>query len=619
MRYTATYSPEDNKLRLYASSRLDAETYARIKAAGFRWAPKQDLFFAPAWSPGREDLLIELAGEIGDEDTDMQTRAEQRAERFEEYSDKRSKEANRARESADAIAERFWGGQPILVGHHSEKRARKDQERIHDNMRKAIKLWDTSAYWTDRAASAIAHAKYKELPRVRARRIKTIEADLRKEQRHKADAERRLAFWMQDGISHDQAKQFANYNGFYMPRKDTDRPDFNQQPSAWDCLSNSYPNLYGPRTLDEIIAAARRLYPRTIARADRWIRHYENRLAYEKAMLADQGASALIAPKPRPTQLPLLNYRAEGGKLEAPSRYERGRIQTYEQVDMSKADFAKIGSDYKGTLTIDGTHRIRSAIVRKPGEGHGSLRAIFITDSKAHPIPDKAAPQAAQEPRQRPIEIKAPMPRRPAPKPEAAEFEALRQQLKAGVKIVIAPQLFPTPPAIAEQMIDAAAIEPGQRILEPSAGTGNLVKALPNIRPHGTLTAIEINTELARHLEASADRVIAGDFLEQRPEDLGPFDRIIMNPPFERGADIRHIRHAIGFLKPGGRLVALCAAGPRQEAELKPIAEGSGGFWERLPAGSFSSQGTGVNVAMLGIMAPPAIKAERTEQLALWG
>ena len=30
----ATYSPEDNKLRLYPDERLDAETYARVKAAG---------------------------------------------------------------------------------------------------------------------------------------------------------------------------------------------------------------------------------------------------------------------------------------------------------------------------------------------------------------------------------------------------------------------------------------------------------------------------------------------------------------------------------------------------------------------------------------------------------
>ena len=52
---TATYSPDDNKLRLYASTRLDPETYARVKAAGFKWAPKQQLFVAPMWTPGRED------------------------------------------------------------------------------------------------------------------------------------------------------------------------------------------------------------------------------------------------------------------------------------------------------------------------------------------------------------------------------------------------------------------------------------------------------------------------------------------------------------------------------------------------------------------------------------
>jgi hypothetical protein len=47
--FTATYSPEDNKLRLYATSRLDTELYARAKSAGFSWAPRQQLFVAPMW------------------------------------------------------------------------------------------------------------------------------------------------------------------------------------------------------------------------------------------------------------------------------------------------------------------------------------------------------------------------------------------------------------------------------------------------------------------------------------------------------------------------------------------------------------------------------------------
>src|SRR5579859_1596669 len=44
MSYTATYSPEDNKLRLYSSSRLPKDLYDCVKAAGFKWAPKQELF-----------------------------------------------------------------------------------------------------------------------------------------------------------------------------------------------------------------------------------------------------------------------------------------------------------------------------------------------------------------------------------------------------------------------------------------------------------------------------------------------------------------------------------------------------------------------------------------------
>lgn len=82
MNLTATYSPEDNKLRLYSSTRLDAETYSRVKAAGFSWAPRQQLFVAPMWTPQRADLLIILCGEIGDEDKSLAERATERAERF---------------------------------------------------------------------------------------------------------------------------------------------------------------------------------------------------------------------------------------------------------------------------------------------------------------------------------------------------------------------------------------------------------------------------------------------------------------------------------------------------------------------------------------------------------
>ena len=55
--------------------------------------------------------------------------------------------------------------------------------------------------------------------------------------------------------------------------------------------------------------------------------------------------------------------------------------------------------------------------------------------------------------------------------------------------------------------------------------------------------------------------------------------------------------------QPGGRLVALCANGPRQSASLRPMVESSGGEWEDLPADTFKEEGTGVRVALITMQA----------------
>ncbi|MCU1322197.1 MAG: methyltransferase type 11 [Acidobacteriaceae bacterium] len=301
---TATYSPEDNKLRLYASSRLDSETYARVKSAGFKWAPRQQLFVAPMWTPGREDLLLKLCGEIEDEDKSLVERAEERSERFADYSESRTEDADRAQKAVAAIAEHIPFGQPILIGHHSERRHRKDIKRIEDGMHRAVKMWDTAKYWTDRAAAAVRHAKHKERPDVRARRIKGLEADKRKQERYVQEAELWLKLWTE--CAHEQDKELqaiialriAGMCHLHLPRKEGDREDFQHTPTAYDALQNSYPNLYAPRTLDEIVTVALNTYPRAIVHHGRWLAHYENRIAYERAMLTEDGGT--VADKTGP-------------------------------------------------------------------------------------------------------------------------------------------------------------------------------------------------------------------------------------------------------------------------------------------------------------------------------
>src|SRR5687768_10404267 len=181
--FTATYSAEDNKLRIYAAIRMDDETYQRAKELGFKWAPKQELFVAPMWTPAREDFCLELAGEITPEETTLVERAENKAARLDELATKRARETDVYHNAANRISERFAYGQPILVGHHSERRARKDKARMEAAMDKAVKAHSAAKYWSYRATGVELHANRKSAPGVRARRIKTLLAELRDRQR----------------------------------------------------------------------------------------------------------------------------------------------------------------------------------------------------------------------------------------------------------------------------------------------------------------------------------------------------------------------------------------------------------------------------------------------------
>jgi protein-L-isoaspartate O-methyltransferase len=562
MNFTATYSPEDDKLRLYCG-RVDAETFARLRKVRFQRAYKQECFYV-VWNPAAEDLCMELAGEVTDEDSSLVERAEARADRFEGYSVKRTAEAESAHAAVSAIADNIPLGQPILVGHHSERHARRDAERIENGMRKALKLWDTASYWTDRAAGALRHAKYLERPDVRARRIKGLESDIRV-----------------------YRSKFTPIGEPILQHRWNDPADAPKVPHMFCAPRGGRGGHYVPV---EDLPAIERHYTR-------WIKHAENRLAYEKAMLNEQGASDLLKRKPKSAaaSLPLCNYRAPEG-IDVPAMYTRGQIDHYPQKDMTAAEYARIHPEYKGTRVVNNSHRVRTAVLRL-----GERVCVFITDAKTHIPPEAIAPAPISEPRRFPVMVSE-------PSDVEKKISQLRAAVNAGVKVVSAPQLFPTPPELAERMVSLADIRPGHRVLEPSAGTGRILAALPNVRPGGEVVAVEINYNLAKLLEEIADDTRNCDFLECNG-DLGKFDRILMNPPFSNGDDIKHITHAVNFLAPGGLLVAICAGGPRQHERLKPIAA----TWEPLPAGTFEESGTGVSTVLLTITAPEA-EPEATPQ-----
>lgn len=107
-------------------------------------------------------------------------RAAERADRFAGYADNAAARSDAYRETDRRIGERFAMGQPILIGHHSEGRARRDQERMHTAMRNAITEQDKASHYAGRAASAEHYEQHRNDPGRTLRRIAKLQADLRR-------------------------------------------------------------------------------------------------------------------------------------------------------------------------------------------------------------------------------------------------------------------------------------------------------------------------------------------------------------------------------------------------------------------------------------------------------
>lgn len=163
-------------------------------------------------------------------------------------------------------------------------------------------------------------------------------------------------------------------------------------------------------------------------------------------------------------------------------------------------------------------------------------------------------------------------------------------------RAVVAYQLFQTPAAVASQLVALLNLNRNMRVLEPSAGLGRILDA---IKPHAwDVTAVEMAPQCAEELyrqERAEVKILQRDFLTLSPDETGLFDAVIMNPPFHMRSDIRHIEHARKFLKPGGKLAALCLNTHHRETAFQSIASS----WIELPEASFKESGTRVSVIMM--------------------
>ena len=252
--------------------------------------------------------------------------------------------------------------------------------------------------------------------------------------------------------------------------RDPPASQYEGQTSLWSALTG------GIVDADQARDIAREMHGRVVASSGRWIDHYDNRLAYERAMLADSGGT--IADKTGPEKGGAVRCWVGRGSWVYIQKVNKISVTLLDNWGNGGANFTRTVEFDKlaGVMTAAQVEQQRAAglLVELANKTGFTLRAAPTDETNDRTPPEHAAAAVQTA---KPDELRT-------------DIEAMRETVKAGVQVVSAPQLFPTPPGLAARMVDLAGLAIGMRVLEPSAGTGRLLEALPGIVPFGQVRQI---------------------------------------------------------------------------------------------------------------------------------
>lgn len=162
------------------------------------------------------------------------------------------------------------------------------------------------------------------------------------------------------------------------------------------------------------------------------------------------------------------------------------------------------------------------------------------------------------------------------------------------------PDFYPTPNEVIEQMMLGEDYV-GKTVLEPSAGSGNIVRWL---KLNGSCNVVACENDLTlRNLLGNVCPLIGDDFLKLTAEQVSYVDLIVMNPPFSHGAE--HIMHAWEIAPSGCTIIALCnstnvnATCYREYCKLQEVVKLYGSSEFLGDVFSTSERKTNVNVSLV--------------------
>ncbi len=180
---------------------------------------------------------------------------------------------------------------------------------------------------------------------------------------------------------------------------------------------------------------------------------------------------------------------------------------------------------------------------------------------------------------------------------ESCPKEKLGMVLEKGVSVDEKTlfQAFYSPKAVAERAAELLDCK-GLTVLEPSAGAGSLMEAALS-NGASFVKWIEIDEKKCEFLELKYGLGTCADFLEIFPANESErVSRVLINPPFTKNQDIKHVLHAIeNWLAPGGRIVAIMPDKPHPKLDKYNPVE------YKVEAGAFKESGTMIRTKIVVI------------------
>lgn len=434
---------------------------------------------------------------------------------------------------------------PILIGHNNPRFARRVAEKSERAMKAAADELDKATYWKRRAIRAVQHALFKDNPGTIMRRIDRYEAERRK---------------------HERSYNVDAYDLIHF----TDHIIRNE-------LKRPYPIQFKDLTPDEqaqVKARRDEMVNERRAHEQRWLDHLDMVIGYQQGLYQANGGG---------DKTDMLASLAVGTYFKAGGRY----FKVY-KVNKKTVSAERL----HGNMSFGRYAKIDKSEITDVYADEDAMNVAYMAQ-----LTKEAAEGYA---RHHPTTV--------SPVDEAASLRAKAKAL-ADAPIVKVDQLFPTPTELAITMVDRACLDHGLRVLEPSAGTGALVRAVRDyVREFNlhdvTVDACEVDANCRRLLIDLGCTLVGDDFLGFEPTE--PYDVVIMNPPFANNQAAAHIRHAYDVTRPGGVVIAIADEHPFFAAdtpsrEFREFMSVVGGVSEKLPASTFKVSGTTVNTRLITI------------------